>query len=140
VTLIGRALVVVLAAGPRGGVDYPWLILVYVVVVGFVWYCWATLAGRLGYDWPGFIGLGMLVPIINFFVLLFLVFSESPNEQKLRGVRRRERHPGQRPTVEEQPRGELLGPPEPPPTKCPACGAAITLEQARCPDCEIVLR
>jgi hypothetical protein len=109
------------------------LILLYVAIVIFGWYCWTTLARRLGYDSPGLIGLGMIVPIISFFVFLFLVFSESPIEQILRGIRRRDGHLGK------GRRGELLEPAEPPPTTCPACGAAITPEDARCPSCEIVL-
>jgi uncharacterized OB-fold protein len=29
---------------------------------------------------------------------------------------------------------------EPPRTRCPACGAAITSAHARCPDCDIALQ
>lgn len=44
-------------------------------------------------------------------------------------------------SVEDRPRPQEPPLPEEPfPTNCPACGAAITPEHARCPDCRIALR
>jgi hypothetical protein len=129
------------------------LILFYLLAAIFIWYCWTALARRLGYDSPGLIGLGMLVPIINFVVFLYLVFNESPNEQKLHGLLGSKADAGRGPAEQGWPEGEFAGPAveervtgklpepeEPPPTRCPACGAAITPDVERCPDCEIVLR
>jgi hypothetical protein len=39
---------------------------------------------EVGYESSGWIGLGMLLPIVSVFIFLFLVFSESPNERRLR--------------------------------------------------------
>jgi hypothetical protein len=112
----------------------------YLVGAIFGWYCWATLARRLGYRSPGWIGFGMFVPVFGVFIMLYLVFNESPNEQRLRGID--PYAPATREGISANPEREPQ--PEPvaelSPNKCPACDAVITVQSARCPDCGIALR
>jgi hypothetical protein len=123
--------------------DNPFLVAaLYSVGAMFVWYCWATLARRLGYRSPGWIGFAMLIPVVGLFVMLYLIFNESPNEQRLRGIDPYD--PAVREGASASANRESEPQPEPvaelSPNKCPACNAAITVQSARCPDCGIALR
>jgi hypothetical protein len=110
--------------------DHPVLLVFYLLAGIFSWFCWASMAQRLGYESTGLIGLGMMIPLVNVFLFLFLVFSESPNEQRLRA-----RMVPAAPNLESEAVRE-----EATRTECPACGAPITPADVRCPDCGIKLR
>ena len=56
-----------------------------VVIAGIIASC--MLAGRLGYE--QMTGLLLLIPIVNIIVFFYWAFRESPNEQKLRLLKRR---------------------------------------------------
>jgi hypothetical protein len=128
--------------------------LFYLAAAIFSWYCWARIAKRLGYKSYTLIGLGMMIPGVNLLVLLSLVFTESPNEARLRGLGKLaeewqdsleeevpQAHAGD-PAPEDSPRQDedRVTDTPPDPSRCPACGGAITTKNVRCPDCGILLR
>ena len=95
-----------------------------IILAVLVAVCWAKLANRLGYG--GFIGVLMLIPVVNVITFLILALSESPNEKKLRELTTKLWRLEPREEVEEI---DL--------TKCPACGASVTEGDTRCPSCKL---
>lgn len=63
------------------------MLLVGIVFGCFMLVIWTAMAARLGYK-PA-LGLLVIFPIANLFVISYLAFAESPNETALR---RRQRH------------------------------------------------
>ena len=97
-------------------------IMILVAAVLFTWVCMTALAERLGHDQAWLIGLFSLVPIIGFFVFLYLCFGEAPNQRRI---------------AELEHKLECFEGEEIDLTKCPACGASVTEADTRCPSCKL---
>lgn len=58
--------------------------LLVLVVLGFIVYCWMRIVGKTGNS--RWLGLVMLVPILNVAFIIWLAFSEWPIEQRRAGT------------------------------------------------------
>jgi hypothetical protein len=64
--------------------DLPEYLPVFILAAACWALCWAMLAQRLGYQRDIWIGILMVIPLVNVLTFLFLAFKESPNEARLR--------------------------------------------------------
>jgi len=78
---------VVTTGGFQGGAALMIMLIVIGAAVNiFMIVCWCKIVARMGYSWA--LGLLQLIPLVGLVHFMILAFSKSPNESKIRILRR----------------------------------------------------
>jgi hypothetical protein len=94
----GDAETTTISSGPfgdgSGGAAAGVAMLIFMLFVGgaltiFGVVCWCQLAKRLGHPWA--MGLIMMIPVVGIIYFMILAFSQSPNEIKIKQLKRQVR-------------------------------------------------